>query len=153
MVIGERFVWAHLPKTGGSATLELFKIFPEVVLFGDFDDSNVKHTSFAERADRVAGKSLAMNIRRLPFWVLSRAHHVARHGLYPDYVPIRMPSAEELSESDFPDSRISWYTDSGRFRIDHWIRMERLTEDFLAFISAYADVTDDRRRSARSLRM
>ena len=57
MVIGERFAWAHLPKTGGSATLELFKLFPELIVFGDFEESNAKHTLFSEREDQVAGSS------------------------------------------------------------------------------------------------
>ena len=153
MVIGERFAWAHLPKTGGSATLELFRLFPELIVLGDFEESNAKHTLFAERAGQVTGKLLALNFRRLPFWVLSRAQHVARWGIYPDYVPIPMASSEELTESDFPDTRIDLYTDGGRFRIDHWIRMEYLKEDFLAFVSELGEVTDERRASVLALPM
>jgi hypothetical protein len=153
MVIGERFAWAHLPKTGGTATLRLFQAFPELILFGDFDESNAKHTLFTERAGEIDGKALALNIRRLPFWVLSRAQHVARWGIHPEYVPIPMPSPEELSESDFPDTRLILYTDHGRLQISHWIRMEHLAEDFLAFVSGYADVTDDRRAAVESVPM
>jgi hypothetical protein len=152
MVIGNEFAWAHLPKTGGDATLVLFKLFPNAILYADYEDSNVKHTPFADREELVAGKSLAMNIRRLPFWVLSRWQHASRHGLYPDYVPIPMPSAEELAESDLPDNRIEHFTGAGRFQIDHWIRTEHLVDDFLEFIAAYADVTPDRRLAAASLR-
>jgi hypothetical protein len=152
MVIGKEFAWSHLPKTGGDATLVLFKLFPEAILYADYEDSNVKHTPFGDREERVAGKSLAMNIRRLPFWVLSRWQHAARRGLYPDYVPIPMPGAEDLAESDLPDSRIEHFTDAGRFQIDHWIRTEHLIDDFLEFISGYADVTPDRRLAAASLR-
>src|SRR5215213_8985609 len=112
MVIGERFAWAHLPKTGGSATLELFQLFPELIVAADLEDSNAKHTLFSEREEEVAGKRLALNIRRLPFWVLSRAQHVSRWGVYPDYEPIPIPSAYELAESSFPDDRILLYTDN-----------------------------------------
>lgn len=153
MVIGERFAWAHLPKTGGSATLELFKLFPELIEFGDFDASNAKHTAFSDRADQVTGKALAMNIRRLPFWVLSRAQHVARWGIHPEYEPIPMATPQELSESDFPDTRLAVYTQDGRFKISHWIRMEHLAGDFLDFVARFADVSDERRETVTALPM
>jgi len=147
MVIGERFAWAHLPKTGGSATLELFKLFPQLIVHGDFEESNAKHTLFREREDQVSGKLLAMNLRRLPHWVLSRAQHVARWGVYPEYTPIQMDSPKKLSESPFPDSRLEIFTDGGRFRIDRWLRMEHLGEDFVALLSELTDVADtDRHR-------
>jgi hypothetical protein len=153
MVIGERFAWAHIPKAGGSATLELFKLFPEVIVFADFDEGNAKHTLFRDREEQVSGKTLAMNLRRLPFWVLSRAQHVSRWGVYPDYTPIPMASPEELSRSDFPDERLALYTDDGRLTIERWVRMERLVEDFLAFISEFTSVTDERRQAALALPM
>jgi hypothetical protein len=153
MVIGENFAWAHLPKTGGTATLELFRFFPDLIVSGDFDDSNAKHTLFSERDEQVTGKRLAMNIRRLPCWVLSRAQHVARHGVHPDYVPIRMDTPRELSESSFPDGRLGLFTDSGRFEIDNWIRMEHLAEDFLDFISEFTDVRAEQRSAIHALPM
>jgi hypothetical protein len=146
MVIGERFAWAHLPKAGGSATQELFRIFPELVLFADPDDTNDKHALFRDREEMVKGKLLAMNLRRLPFWVLSRAQHAADEGVWPDYKPIPMDSPKTLSESSFPDTRIALFTDNGRLRIDRWLRMETLRDDFLVFVSEFADVDDERRR-------
>jgi hypothetical protein len=151
MVIGERFAWAHLPKTAGMATAKLFKLFPELISYIDPEDTNEKHTPFAERAEQVEGKLLAMNLRRLPVWVLSRAQHVARWGIYPDYEPIPMDSPEELAASSFPDTRIQLFTDNGRFRIDRWLRAEALDEDFLDFVSAFTDVTDERRQQVREL--
>jgi hypothetical protein len=153
MVIGERFAWAHLPKTGGSATLELFQLFPELILLADSEDSNEKHTRFEEREAQIAGKQLVMNIRRLPFWVLSRAQHVARWGVFPDYEPIPIPSADELADSDFPDSRLTIYTADGRFEIDRWLRMEHMAEDFLDFVSAHTDVTEERRAAVFAMPM
>jgi hypothetical protein len=150
-VIGERFAWAHLPKTGGMATAELFRIFPELIVQGDFDEDNSKHALFSEREALVRGKTLAMNLRRLPFWVVSRAQHVSRWGVYPDYDPIPIATPEELAASDFPDSRLQLYTDGGRFTIDRWIRMEHLVDDFLEFISAFAEVTSDRLAAVRAL--
>jgi hypothetical protein len=151
VIIGERFAWAHMPKTAGSATLELFRIFPDLIVFGDFEDTNAKHTPFRERQAKVAGKKLALNIRRLPFWVLSRAQHAARWGVWPDYEPIPMASADELSESSFPDTRIAIFTDNSQIEIDKWLRMENLAEDFLGFISEFTEVTEEQRAQVLTL--
>jgi hypothetical protein len=92
-----------------------------------------------------------MNLRRLPAWVLSRAQHVARWGVYPDYEPIPMATPEELAARSFPDERLSLYTDNGRFVIEHWLRAECLREDFLAFISGFTEVTEQRRTAVLAL--
>jgi hypothetical protein len=151
MVIGERFAWAHLPKTAGIATAKLFDLFPELIVFSDPEDTNDIHTPFSERAEQVQGKLLAMNFRRLPAWVLSRAQHVARWGIHPDYKPIPMDPPEKLAESPFPDSRIQIFTDEGRIRIDRWLRAESITEDFLGFISDFTEVTGERRQRVHDL--
>jgi hypothetical protein len=115
MVIGERFAWAHLPKTGGDTTRALFCLFPGLVHHADPSDTNDKHATFSERSEAVAGKTLAMNFRRLPAWVLSRAHHVAREGLWPDYRPQPIRSARALAESSLPDERLLHFTSSAEF--------------------------------------
>lgn len=146
MVIGERFAWAHLPKAAGTATSRMFGVFPELIQFADPEDTNDKHTPFPDRAEMVRGRLLAMNVRRLPAWVLSRAHYVAIHGMWPDYEPIPMATPQELAESSFPDTRILLLTGNGRFPIDRWIRTEYLTQDFLAFIGEFTVVTEDQAR-------
>jgi hypothetical protein len=143
MVIGEGFAWAHLPKTGGDTTRELFQLFPGLVLSADPGDTNEKHLTFRSRREVVAGKALAMNIRRLPAWALSRAHHVTREGLYPEYVPLPMAAAEEIAGSDLPDIRLAHFTDHWRIRIDAFLRLEHLRDDFLAFVRRFVDVTAD----------
>lgn len=151
MVIGEQFVWAHLPKTAGMATARFFRLFPDLIVFIDPEDTNDMHTPFSERAEQVRGKLLAMNFRRLPTWVLSRAQHVARWGIHPDYKPIPMDPPEKLASSSFPDTRIKLYTDDDRIRIDRWLRAESITDDFLAFISEFTDVTAEQRRQVHEL--
>jgi hypothetical protein len=149
-VIGERFAWAHLPKTGGSATAVMFRRFPDLIVFADRPDTN-EHASFRERWDQVEGKLLAINFRRLPCWVLSRAHQVNRYGLAPKYEPLPMASPHELAASSFPDERLATYTDAGTVRIDRWLRMERLAEDLLAFVSELRDVTAAEREAVMSI--
>jgi hypothetical protein len=151
MVIGERFAWAHLPKTGGDATLAMFKLFPDLIEFADPDDTNDKHAQFHSRAQLIRDKHLVMNFRRLPSWVLSRAQHVSRRGLYPDYEPQPMGTADALAESSFPDSRLVLYTGDGRFNPDRWLRMEMLPHDFLDFVSDFRAVTEAERERVLAL--
>ena len=33
MVIGEHFVWGHMPKTGGEATRAMFALLPELIVY------------------------------------------------------------------------------------------------------------------------
>ena len=114
-------------------------------MFADPDDTDEKHATFRARRRMLDGKLLAMNLRRLPFWVLSRAQYVSREGIWPDYDPIPMGPAAELAESSFPDSRIHLYTDDGRFHIERWLRTESLAEDFLRFASEFTEVSDEQR--------
>lgn len=151
MVVGERFVWAHLPKAAGSATDRMFHVFPDLVQFADPQDGNDKHLPFRDRREMLPGRLLTMNFRRLPAWVLSRAQYVSRHGIWPDYEPIPMPTAQELAESSFPDSRVDIYTDEGRFDIDRWIRTEHLTQDFLRFVSELTEVSPEQARAVEAI--
>lgn len=151
MVIGAGFAWAHLPKTGGDATLAMFRLFGDLIEFADPDDSNDKHAQFHSRAQMIRGKVLAMNFRRLPSWVLSRAQHVSRRGIYPDYEPQPMGTPDELADSAFPDDRLLLYTGDGRFFPDRWLRMEALAEDFIDFISCFREVSDSERRRVEEL--
>jgi hypothetical protein len=151
MVIGEKFVWCHLPKTGGDATLASFQLFPELILFADTRDTERKHALFRDREDELPGRLLVMNMRRLPTWLLSRALHLARNGKPPDYKPMRMESPHEMAESSIADLRLSNSTDDGRFTIDRWLRMEFLTQDFLSFVSEFAEVTEEARQRVLEL--
>jgi hypothetical protein len=145
VVIGKSFAWAHMPKTGGDATLAMFELFPDLVEFADSADNDEKHAGFRARAKMIRGRLLVMNFRRLPSWVLSRAHHVSTRGMWPDYRPLPRQTPAELVESSFPDERLLLYTDDCRFHPDRWLRMETLARDFLDFVSDLRDVSDDER--------
>jgi hypothetical protein len=145
MVIGERFAWGHIPKTGGDATQALFGLFPELIVSADPHDTNRKHSLFRDREAEVAGKLLALNIRRLPSWVLSRTQHEATRGVYPEYRPLPMQSPHRMADTQFPDGWISYFTGNGRLSIGRWLRMEFLAEDFLDFISEFTDVAEEKR--------
>ena len=132
MVITDTMVWAHLPKAAGTATQEMLTAIPGLVLFQAPIDSNDKHDAFWAHAEAVDGKLRAMNIRRLPSWVLSTAHHKAVAGVWPDYEPMAMPSVEEMVQSAEPDDVLRWMTDG--VPVDRWLRMENLAEDVEALL-------------------
>src|SRR5215208_39658 len=151
MVIGERFAWGHLEKTGGDATVELFLTVPELVRFADPPSTEEKHTAFPDRAQEIQGKVLALNIRRLPSWVLSRALHRVRYGEYPDYEPLPMMSPREMTESSDADQRLLEFMDGRALTIDRWLRTEFLAADFLAFVSEFTEVSEAKQREILEL--
>jgi hypothetical protein len=146
MVIGEHFVWGHMPKTGGEATRAMFALLPELIVYADESHTFEQHTTFVDREEKVRGKMLALNIRRLPSWVLSREQHKARWGVHPDYEPVPMASAEEVCERSFPDWRLSGFLQNGLYPIDFWLRVESLVEDFLGFVGRFGDIDDERKQ-------
>ena len=151
MVIGERFAWGHLEKTGGDATVELFLTLPELVRFADPPSTEEKHTAFPDRAQEVRGRVLALNIRRLPSWVLSRTLHRARYGEYPDYEPLPMMSPRQMAESSDADQRLLEFTGNRALTIDRWLRTEFLADDFLAFVSEFTEVSEAKQREILEL--
>jgi hypothetical protein len=134
VVLGESFAWVHLPKAGGNATHEMLCAVPGLVTFADPPDSNDKHLPFFAREQEIAGKLRVMNIRRLPAWAISGAHHRANHGEYPNYVPQTLAGPDELASSTDADDLLRWMTDHGRLSVDRWLRAESLAEDLLALL-------------------
>jgi hypothetical protein len=148
MVIGERFAWGHLQKTGGDATSAMFHLFPHLIQFADPVDSNDKHRPFSSQAEQIEGKLLTANFRQLPFWVLSWAHHRVHHGnLIGKPMPLESPTL--MAGVPRADWRLAALTDGGRVHVDRWLRQDLLVDEFLDFISEFTDLEDqDRRRVA-----
>jgi hypothetical protein len=134
MVIGERFVWAHLPKTAGDATAAMLAAVPGLVEFADPPDSPDKHLPFFAREQLLGDRLLVMNIRRLPAWALSGAHHKAAHGLEPDYTPLPLETPDEIVARSDADDLLRWMTDAGRLRVGLWLRTETLEQDVVALL-------------------
>jgi hypothetical protein len=134
MVIGELFAWAHLPKTGGDATQRMLLSVSGLAYFADPPESNDKHLPFFAREREIEGKLLVMNIRRLPAWTLSAAHHRAKHGVHPEYVSLGLESAEEMTSKTDADDLLRWMTDHDRLPVARWLRAEALEQDVLALL-------------------
>ena len=111
-----------------------------LVQFADPPQSNDKHMPFFGREAEVAGKLLAMNIRRLPAWAVSAAHHQAAHGVFPDYRPQPLQTPDEIVASTDPDDLLAWMTNRGATRIDRWLRAERLEQDVLALLGELGEL-------------
>lgn len=151
LVIGDRFAWAHLPKTAGDATHRMLCAVPGLVRFADPPDSNDKHLPFFARESEIAGKLLVMNIRRLPAWTLSGAHHKAAHGVHPDYRPLPLESADEMTSQTDADDLLRWMTDHGRLRVQRWLRAEALEGDVIALLDELGALTDQAQAAVREV--
>jgi hypothetical protein len=151
VVLGEKFVWAHMPKTAGDATAAMLAAVPGLVRFADPPDSNDKHMPFFGREDELAGKLLVMNIRRLPAWLLSGAHHKADHGVYPQYRPLPLAAADQLACSTDADDLLRWMTDRGRIRVGRWLRAESLESDVTALLAELGERSDEVERRVRAV--
>jgi hypothetical protein len=149
MVVGDKFVWGHLRKTGGDATLTMFQVVPKVFNTADPSHRENKHRPFTELGRRPNDKLLVCNIRRLPSLVLSWYHHMNYWGLKGH--PVYMRSPHEMSESTKPDEWLSEMTDAGRFEIGWWLRWEHLAGDFIEFVSQFIDVTDEKKTQIREI--
>ncbi len=146
MVIGEKFAWGHLPKTGGDATLAMFRLFPELIVRADNSDHHGKHDGFPARASEIGNKMLVLNIRRLPSWTLSHAIHISLWGGYPDYKPLPMWTADDMAERPMGDAYLEKFLANDRFKVQRWLRTEYLRDDFLQFVSEFTDVPMSKRR-------
>ena len=148
MVVSHRFVWAHLPKTGGDATAEMLQRVPRLIVLADPARDNAKHLPFAWRAGSIAGKLLVANIRRLPAWAFSLARHAERFGAFPDYAPTPRPPeavARERAADDLLDQII------GDHVVDVWLRQEHLVDDLVRFLRDVAELTDGEEKTIRSV--
>jgi hypothetical protein len=147
VIIGERFAWAHLAKTAGDATHRMLCAVPGLVRFADPPESNDKHLPFFAREPEVAGKLLVMNIRRLPAWTVSGAHHKAAHGVYPEYQPLPLATPDELASQTDADDLLRWMTDHGRFAVGRWLRAEAIEGDVVALLSELGVLTPEVREA------
>lgn len=118
MIVGHRFAWGHIPRTGGEITTELF-VTANMLLGGrllngpQVTSSHRIHDTFRQRniGDEV---TLALNIRRLPeflmSWIVMCAGRLREHepkcfrgGVWPDYdYPLPVPTRAQLLDPDEP---------------------------------------------------
>jgi hypothetical protein len=119
---------------------------PGLVRFADPPDSNDKHLPFFAREAEIAGKLRVMNIRRLPAWALSAAHHRSARGLHPDYRPAPLETPEQIAGKTDADDLLRWMTDHNRLSVQRWLRAETLEADLLKLLDELGVLTDEVRQ-------
>ena len=143
-----------MQKTGGSATHAMFALFPELVEFADpLGADNASHVTFPAREEQIRGKVLAMNIRRLPAYVLSWNQAVIAPNDRSGHPGRPMRSPHEMSRTWQPDRRLARFTGDGRFAVERWIRTEHLADDFLEFMSEFTEIDEARAHLVREIRL
>lgn len=146
MIIGDRWIWLHVPKCAGTATEKILH-----QAFGAdgavrFDPVGpglpvIWHEGLGDRAARDAdftpgGRAVYANIRRLPLWLLSRVHfEVQRYGrpaVVPREVlcsgrfrPVPLGVPKPLRRAD---EELARYVPG----VTRWLRTEHLAEDIAA---------------------
>ena len=149
MIVSEKFVWAHVPKTGGNATATMIAQVPRLVVMADHLEDHAKHLSLSLRRGSIEGKLLVANMRRLPAWAVSYTRHRERFGLWPDYEPQAPRSAELVAAESVADEWLDEIV--GDYGIDRWLRQEHLVEDLVAFLRDIAGLTEAEEAAIRSV--
>jgi hypothetical protein len=149
MIVSQRFVWAHIPKTAGDATATMIARVPRLVILADHLRDNAKHLPFAERAGSIEGKLLAANMRRLPDWALSLARHEERFGAFPDFKPAGPPSPDRLAARSAADDLLDLIV--GDSEVHRWLRQEHLADDLVGFLREVAALTAAEEDAIRSV--
>lgn len=164
MVIGERFVWGHLGKTGGDSVRKMFDVLgPGVIVYADPVESPGKHQTFFEKEqllgyDLTKERERILTIRRLPSWALSYVFHRQRESgrpvdferLYAGQVFDHYEGNDETRPFYLPIDTVLNTQISGR--VDHWLRMEYLADDFIATMSRFVAISWWKRLRIRFVR-
>ncbi len=155
MVIGEYFVWAHLPKTAGVSTRAMFDVLTNLKMNADDYGYRKQHDSFQHR-EKVKGLDLTrsrkriMNIRRLPHYLISnRLFYYDRYG--------NSFTRQELMDgyiqlSDSPKEHLDHLLERMMGgRVDYWIRQENLADDFIKVMRNFVEISAEQEEQIRNL--
>ena len=84
MIITDKFVWFHLPKTAGTNTRELLQLFyGGEIIYNSCKKSDPKekrnaHLSKIPKELDDKDRDWIINFRKLPYWLISHINHLAR---------------------------------------------------------------------------
>lgn len=143
MIIGERFVWLHLPKTGGTTMNRLFRDQQLSGITVDSDDVSAKHDSIKLRVSQTnalfANKARFITMRRLEEWLISDWFHKRRHMNLPDldFEPVKSGLFYSLRLGGVwvaADWWLRYFETSDQM---HYLRLEYLIEDINAKLLPY----------------
>jgi len=144
MIISPGFVWLHFPKCAGTFTEKLLRkvaLHDGTILFDPINPAKVIWHQNVQQRERVTGLSLSgrdviCNFRRLPHWMISRIqfeNQRSGHVVLKDRYTLGFFLDQEGIEKH-ADMILERYTEK---KVDHWIRVEYLSEDFFKIFSKY----------------
>ena len=154
MVIGKKFVWAHLPKAAGDSTVKMFHIINNGDLLIDPKNEPKKHDSYWRREqdnkiDLTNGRDRILNIRRLPKYLISnRLFYYDRYGNGFTREDL-MNCIIQLSNS--PKLQLDEYFKKMSENVKHWMRTENLADDFISVIGDYYPFTEEQKEEIKRL--
>jgi hypothetical protein len=163
MVISDSFIWLHIPKTAGDATLLMFEELQHPWRLLDRHTDPRKHGTIADAHARVPdSRSFAViaNLRRLPEVALSYFHHMQRHAPNEPFANGRRWGDLEFSEYirwviDHPKTQsYDWILDNhlGDRDADHWLRASSsLASSFIDVIGRHVEIPETTRERIHTL--
>jgi len=154
MVYGKDFIWLHLGKTGGTTTNYLFSQCLELVEYYDLDTDPKKHENIAFHSRRFPDidftqKKIILGFRKIETWIVSHNNHFS-HFIDESRIAELSQSGRVYSgpagESKSPDQWLESYLQKP---IDHFIRAEHLSEDFLTVMRNYGLIDDHKIKNCK----
>lgn len=151
MIIGKSFAFAHIPKTGGDALLQYFKLLPDLLETWDDVDSPRKHEPFAARPGALEKPILLLCLRNHVAWALSMLHELQRQ---PTMLARHKLDGSRVFETDYlfdhvlpavgPDVQLAPFLKGVDPAKLYWLRCEHLKSDFLKFVRTHLrDLTEE----------
>ena len=133
MIITNKFVWLHLPKTGGTSTAKIFRELDIPGVSVDPDHVDAKHESIESRLDGVKScqeKVSIITTRRLSSWLLSDWHHKTKKmGLKLPFSPVKSGLFYSLRLGGTWVAADYWIHYFHATSCTHTVRLEHLEED------------------------
>ena len=138
MLISNRFIWLHLPKTGGTSTAKLFRELNIPGITVDPDDIDAKHESIENRLKSFnpqKDRKTIITTRRLASWLLSDWHHKTKKmGLTLPFDPVKSGLFYSIRLGGTWVSADYWVHYFKVTSCTHVVRLEHLEEDSNRFV-------------------
>jgi len=134
MIVGESFVWLHMPKTGGTTMNRLFREYNKGNIVVDSDGEKGKHDSIslreAQSGWRAGTRKRYITIRKLEKWLISDWLHKKYHyGIEGSIDKMRQGLFYSLREGGTWLPADWWLKYFDIDKIDAILRLEHLEED------------------------
>jgi len=146
MIIGPDFVWLHFPKCAGTFTEKLIRTLDAdsgKIAFDTIDPSKIIwHQGVTERenitGENLQEKKIISNFRRLPTWIISRIQFETNRSGNRAIKELYSQGCfyEQNGNINFADRILQKY---GIPRVNQWLRVESLKEDFRKVFSSHFD--------------